>query len=178
MNVSYSVELGEPSGDEPCTLQECKDQLKIDFSTDDALITSLIAAARAEVEQFTGRSLVDREVQALIQLDGCFLFELPYGPVQSITSITALAIFGGTNEVVTDFDLYGDPGQFAQIKPKNCGTYTAVYEAGHTVLPGPLRQAVIHQVAYLYEHRGDESGIDGMSPTAKTLAKAYRRVVI
>ena len=71
MNVLYSVKLGEATGSEPCTLAECKSQLKIDFSTDDTLLTALITAARLEIEKYTGVSIVGREVNAVCSLSGC-----------------------------------------------------------------------------------------------------------
>lgn len=176
MNLSYSVKLGEPSGPEPCTLQQCKDQLKIDFSTDDALITALISAARAQIEQYCGVSIVDHEVNLVAKLDGCNLFELPYGPVDHTTiDLIQLAVSGGTNDEDPTFDTYGE--HFVQIKSYDDAMFAVTYTAGYTEVPEPLAQAVIHQVAYLYEHRGDED-IPGMSPTAKILANPYRRVVI
>lgn len=176
MNVVYSVKLGEPTGSEPVSLSEAKAQLRVDTTADDTLITALISSARHQIEQFTCVSLVARSVDLVAKLDGSFLFELPYGPITNTPTVTELAMYGGTNEPITTFDSYGD--FFIQIKPQVCGMYAVSYESGYTNLPGALKSAVLHQVAYLYEHRGDDEGIDQISPTARGLAKMYRRVVI
>lgn len=179
MNVSYSVKLGDATGSEPCTLSECKSQLKIDYTTDDTLITALITAARMLIEQYTGISLVEREINAVCKLDGCHLFELPYGPVDYTTLvIQQLAAYGGTNTTVTGYSLYGD--HFVQIQPEEDAIYALTYNTGWVdpALPGALKEAVIQQVAYMYEHRGDENDDLGLSPNARMLAKVFRRVFL
>ena len=177
MNVIYSVKLGDATGSEPCTLSECKSQLKIDFSTDDTLITALIPVARQQIEQYTGVSIVDREINVVCKLDGANIFELPYGPVTlDSIELTLLAAYGGTNETITGHSVYGD--HFVQIQPEAAAMYAITYDSAWETLPAPLKEAVIQQVAYLYEHRGDEDENLGLSPNARMLAKMYRRVVI
>lgn len=46
------------TGDEPITLAEVKLYSKIDYTTEDSLITNLITAVRQQIEKFTGLSLV------------------------------------------------------------------------------------------------------------------------
>ena len=178
MNVTYSVKLGEPTGAEPVTLTEAKAHLKIDFTTDDTLITALITAVRVQLENYTGVSFVDRQVDVIAKLDACNLFEVPYGPAASLPAITELAILGGTNTLLTstEFTRYGEIGEFIQIIP-NAAAYAISYTAGYATLPAALKQACLHQIAYLYEHRGDED-INGISATAKMLLKPFRRSVV
>ena len=179
MNIIYSVKLGEPAS-EPVTLTQVKANLKIDYSTDDTLLTALITAAQNQIEQYTGVSIADRTVSLIAKIDGFNDFELPYGPVQSITSITQLSILGGTNTALAagDYSVYGASGEFVNINTKGAGDkYAIVYEAGYTVTPTALLESIIHQIAYLYEHRGDED-IQGYSSTALMMAKPYRRAVI
>lgn len=56
MRYSLTVKTGPAS--EPVTLAEAKDQLYITDTTHDAYITSLIQAAREQVENFTSRALL------------------------------------------------------------------------------------------------------------------------
>lgn len=51
------------TGDEPLTVAEVKDALKIDFSNEDALIARLIKGVRAQVELHTGLSLVAKTIE-------------------------------------------------------------------------------------------------------------------
>jgi len=180
MNADFTVKLGDPTSAEPVTLQELKDQLKIDFDTDNTLLTLLVSAARDRIERWAGVSLVHRSVNNIVKLDGCNLYELPYGPVSDSNSVTVtfLSLSGGSMMSLGPTWFIGEDGEFMQIKPPDAAMYAITYNAGYDVVPAALKTAVLHQAAYMYEHRGDESGIDGLSPTAMMLAKAYRRVVI
>jgi|ERR1017187_4216174 hypothetical protein len=58
--MSISLQHNETTGVEPLTLTEVKNFLKVDVTdtTDDALISGLITAARQRAETITGRSLI------------------------------------------------------------------------------------------------------------------------
>jgi|SRR6478609_1988726 len=189
INLLLDVQLGQPTGNEPVTLAQAKSQLKIDFTTDDALITALISAARSQLERYTGVSLVQREVVAVVKLTGENWFELPYGPVDKDSiAVSTVSIGGSTPEAVTSFDVVGNEFVSMNVRaggtifslsgPDACNPFSITYDAGYADVPPSLSEAVLHQVVYLYEHRGDESGIDMISPTAGLLARLFRRTVI
>src|SRR5579862_225427 len=71
---------------EPVTYAQAKAQVRADDDSEQSLITSYIVAARLYGEQATGKTWVQRNVQAKFweQKDR---YNLPRGPVQSITSI-------------------------------------------------------------------------------------------
>lgn len=178
MNIQYDVKLGAPTGAEPVTLQQVKDQVKQASLDDDTLITALISQARDQIEQYTGCTLVARSVTVVVMMDELRLFELPFGPVAAITNITLLRVTGGgTDTVLTtnDYLLYGS--DFKSIRPNACGMFSAEYTVAWTAVPNALKLAVLHQAAFLYEHRGDEGEV-GFSPTAKSLSKSYRRIPV
>ena len=52
------LQLVTPPAEEPVSLAEARLHLRVDFTDDDALITSLIAAARQAAETLTGRQFV------------------------------------------------------------------------------------------------------------------------
>lgn len=108
---------------EPVTLGEVKAWAKIDHSDEDALLISLIAAAREAAEQYLRRSLISQTLRLTLGLDGCGLGDylgegtydlpvtalygglpsyvlLPRGPVQSIASVTTY----GLDDAGTVFD--------------------------------------------------------------------------
>lgn len=51
------------SGTEPVTATEVKNYLKVDFTTDDTLISDLITGIREQIELFTGLSLVVKTIE-------------------------------------------------------------------------------------------------------------------
>lgn len=155
LSTSFSDE-----GAEPVTLQEAKDWCRIDVSDDDALITSLIKAARIICENHANLSFINRTVSAKIK-NGLGGFIAPYGPVVSITSAK-----DSDDTDIADFD-------FDNAYP---GRITIVYEAGYETLPQNLKTAVLNQVAFLYENRGDIRLQSGVSEEAKLILNQVRSV--
>ncbi len=51
------------TGTEPITVAEVKLYLKIDFTTDDVLIGTLITGVRQQIEQFTGLGLIAKTIE-------------------------------------------------------------------------------------------------------------------
>lgn len=75
---------------EPLTLAEAKSHLRVDVADEDALINSLISAARVYVEGRTGRILPQRTFT--VELDGFPIngedIVLPFAPVSAIASVS------------------------------------------------------------------------------------------
>lgn len=100
-----------PPSNEPVSLADAKAWARIDTADDDAMVTTLIAAARTAAEEYLRRSLVTQTWKLTLDLtcsefgnrysDGVYdlpvsalygglptSIPLPKGPVQSITSVT------------------------------------------------------------------------------------------
>jgi uncharacterized phiE125 gp8 family phage protein len=166
--------LGAESGatlvtqDEPVTLDEAKLWCKIDLDDDDDLITALITAARQMCEKYTGVSFITRTVTAYLN-NGCGGCYLPYGPVNSITSYTDI-----DGETV-DADLIVIVGdKFKQLREPLTDYIKIIYTAGYTTLPENLKKAILQQIAYMYEHRGDSLAGE-FSPVAKVILNQVKR---
>jgi uncharacterized phiE125 gp8 family phage protein len=91
---------------EPVSLEEIKEHCRISASTDDALLLSLIAAARSHAEQKTGRAMVEQTLTlTLDEFPGTIgHIELPKPPLVSVTSVK----YDDTDEVeqTLSADLY------------------------------------------------------------------------
>lgn len=74
---------------EPVTLDEIKDHLRIvDFTDHDSQLIGLITASREWVESYTGRALIQQTWKYYLQdWPSGDEFELPFPPLQSVTSI-------------------------------------------------------------------------------------------
>lgn len=167
-NVSVSalyVASGEASVQaEPVTLTEVKNWLRIDLDDDDDILEMLITAARETLEAYTNISFLNRTVTATIlnQLGGILL---PYGPVGDIISFTDV-----DGDDITDYVLLGT--DFKSLTTPFCDPVTIEYHAGYDVLPKDFKTAMLCQVAWMYQNRGDAN----VSGSAKALLNKYRRV--
>ena len=181
-----SLELITPPALEPVTLDAAKAFLKVDTGDDDALIASLITAARARTEWHCGRALI---TQSWIQWLDCWpmarLVEIALPPLQSVGAITIYARDG--TETVLDAGNYvvdraSQPGRvaldcgvvFSDLRNLNgiAIAFTAGYGDAASDVPAPIVAAVLQIVADLYQHRGDAPAELGNA--AQALLAPYR----
>lgn len=164
---------------EPVTLAEAKAYMKIDTgTTDDDLIEELLITAREQCEDYAGLSIVNRTVTAVLN-NSCGGIYLPYGPVISITSIT-----DQDDEDPLDTDNYEVRGlDFPQLIDPVSDKVTLIYTAGYGIPPKRIKTAILQQVFFLYENRGEAPmiyrGVEAaitMSPQALATLQRLRRV--
>lgn len=89
--VHFGLARTTDAAAEPLTTAEAKLFLRVDSSTDDALIDVLVKAARQRVEQDTGRALISQTWTFSLDSapSGGRPIVLPINPVASVTSITS-----------------------------------------------------------------------------------------
>ena len=168
---------GSPS-DEPLTIEEVKHYLRLegfisdedspstDFTDDDTLIADLIASARERLEAWTGVSFIPKVYQAeLTNLAGNI--RLPYGPVRSITSVEDENGTGYPYTLTIDLN---------RLKTPLMENLIVTYESGYVTLPHGLKEAMLKEIAYRYEHRGDEYEDTGVCKAAQQLASYWKEV--
>lgn len=175
-NLIHSIEVLDESGEvtEPVTLSEMKDYLRVqgfdesgDYSFDDILIQSMITAARERTEVYTGCSLIPKTLTVyLTNLCGCI--SLP-GPVTGAITATDSE---GEEIVADDIKTFGD--KFPELISPQQEKMKLVYDAGYTTVPKGLKLAIMNEVGYRYENRGDEE-MDGLCKAAQVLANPYKR---
>jgi hypothetical protein len=157
-------------------------------SVDGELLTSLITAAREYVEEFTRRALItqtwtmfmdtfprtqnplgwwDGVREGSITQGDLRSFELPIGPLQSVTSISTFAdnnaetTFAASNYFLdttkTPGEVILNTGATWPVFTRNRNGVKVVYVAGYgdvaTDVPSPLRTAVKMLAAHWYENR-------------------------
>lgn len=172
---TYGLSLVTAPTFEPLSLDQVKLHLKVDTNDDDTLIRSLIIAAREYCENFLSRRLVTSTWDMMLDSfpgDQISQIEIPYPPLQSVTSITYLDSAGVSTILSTS--LYGvDVARFkgrvypafSQIWPVTRFIQAAVtirYVAGFgtaQAVPESIKAAMKLVIGNWYENR--ESTIAG-----------------
>jgi uncharacterized phiE125 gp8 family phage protein len=166
-----SLQLTAAAAAEPITLADAKAHLKVDTSDDDALITSLISAARIRAEWLTRRAFIMQSWIQWLHRWPTRPFEVALPPLQALTSITVYDVNDAAT--VLDASLYrvdasAIPARIAwkenTLPPVSLRNFNAVaiaFTAGYgdtgADVPEPIRRAILMIVADLYAHRGDDA---------------------
>jgi hypothetical protein len=149
---------------EPITLDEAKNYLKLDFDTDDDLITQIITSAREQAEIFCNRSFVPKTIElSVTELDFPILLPFP-----NHAFITEAKIDG---EVFADYSVTG----ISQFEMTLNSGFTAkelrvIYEAGINVTKAE-KEAIKKVIADMYRNR-DES--ESLSENAKAYLMPFK----
>ena len=151
------------------TLQEAKDQLRVDTSDEDTLIQNLIYVAQRQVEEFTNLDLTGATYDFYLTNLPADGIVLPKSPVASISSIkyrdasNVEQTWATSNYyyIVQESPLrirYTDAYTLPSLYTNRFDAITVRFVTGFTspdALPTPLKQAVLIILTDLYETRSD-----------------------
>lgn len=169
-------------GVEPVTLERAKQQLRVDFDTDDALIELYISAARSHCESLIGYALVNKTVRTTFDCFGPYLSLI--GPELSITSVK----YRNTDHVETTLatsQYTTSPGRTLRIYPAtddgwpdDVATTPGAVVVEHKTkadVTDNARAAILLMVTDLYENRSD--GVRRYSTASEKLLNLLRETV-
>jgi uncharacterized phiE125 gp8 family phage protein len=157
---------------EPLSLAEAKRVLRIDHGDDDAIVQSLIKAARQRIEGRTGRALITQTWRIVMDAwPWGGRVALPVMPAQAVTAVRVFDGLGGaqsftppvyrllpgTEPPLLDASSLPAPGKARDGIEIDI---TAGYGAAAADVPDPLRQAMRLMVAHAYA----AVGADGRKP--------------
>jgi uncharacterized phiE125 gp8 family phage protein len=182
----------DPS-EEPVSLAEMKEHLRVDYATDDDLITAQIQAAREWIEERYNLSLGIRNYVAHLPLLPARI-EFPYQPLIALDTIqywdtnspsTLTTLFDATSspEVENRHYWVKESAGFAWFKtgqsiPSVACRPDAVevsFRCGKTATPAPIVAAIKLLVGGMYENRESTSKLQVRElPTCKNLLAPYR----
>jgi len=182
MTLGLDVKINSDISTEPVTVAEMKSYLNIDYSTWDTLLGLLISSARTKLERFTGCSFGTKTLVSTFNQVANNV-EIPYGPIQSITSINSIDEAGVKTLLVagTDYLVIGNSFKNISFYNNNLGPIEIIYVAGYTTLPKDLKIAIMKQVGMDFEFREnvmDSSYTTELSNGAKQFASSYRRILM
>lgn len=121
--------IAEPTV-EPVTLAQAKAHLRVTSASEDALISTLIKAARGYAESFCTKALVLQSRQLLLdELPGCI--EIRHGPVRAVQSIQYLDSAGVLQTLATtEYRLDKHAGRIVEAYDK---TWPETYDEPNAV---------------------------------------------
>lgn len=152
---------------EPVTVSEAKAHLRIDGTSEDVLISSLILTARLHVEAALGLALIDQTWMLVLDRwpdDGSV--DIPIAPLQAVSAVRVKNVAGVATLVpATSYlvDLVSIPPRVvwnnaAPVTPGRIANgieidVSAGFGAAASSVPAPLKHAVLMLTAHWYEHR-------------------------
>lgn len=157
--------LAGPS-EEPLSLVETRTFLRLDDGAEDALLETLIAAARLHVEGTTARAMIAQTWRLVLDdWPSSREVKLPVGPAISLSAITAYDDNGDGHELdLSRFSLESTAPLL--LVPKEVEgmpvlqerhgieiDYVAGFGTSASDVPADLRHAMLSLVAYWFEHR-------------------------
>lgn len=171
---------GQIMGIEPVSLAEAKTHLRVTFNDDDVEIYRIITRARKYIENYCSISIVLQRIQVVANICGCW--DLPYAPVVEIESVENRELYNGsgpmtyaptTSDWGLDGNTFEDSGypQHISTRDRFDSRTRVTYTAGG-YCPDDLKAAILAQVAFMYEKRGDTT--DSKCDEALELAAPYR----
>lgn len=178
---------------EPISTTEAKLYLKVDDSTDDTLIASLIKAVRQACEKYTGRQLITATLEANLDefpdKSEDYTFELYGCPVSKINSIKyydSSDVLQTLSTSVYLADYVSEPSRVSlaigQSWPDVSGRINAVvinYECGYgsaSSVPDAIKAGLYLHLGHLYENRQDvtKEAVNELPFGSKSLYDFYR----
>ena len=169
--MAYGLTQTIAPTEEPVTLEQAAEHLRLTTNTQDARLDDLIRAARDTVERITGRQLMTATWALRLDEFPSREIDLFYPPAQSVTSITYYDTAGDSQTLSTDvyeLDAYTMPPRVV-LKPNQwwesseAGKYNAVtvtWVAGYTAMnlvPPSIRHAILMAIEDMNEHSGRQS---------------------
>ena len=163
------ITITTPAAQEPVTLTQAKDWMRVDGTNQDTVITDLITDARVWAEEYTRRSFIDRALD--VTLDslppvGADLY-LPFPPVSVLSSVNYDDTSGQTFpiDVVTEIEVEPSfglvrvlPGfSWPQDVRKVNFKYTAGFGSDPPDVPGAVKRAILIAIAQMFEYRVDQT---------------------
>jgi len=150
--VRYSVVKTVAPIEEPVTLVEAKEHLRVDGSLEDDYISALISAARDRAENYCNRFFT--ETQATIVYYGTFpeVLRLPYPDLVTVDSITYKDL-GDNQQSLTGYTFDPQTQIVTYDGLPQAKTFKVDVSAAPPLEFKAVKQAILMTVADLYETR-------------------------
>jgi uncharacterized phiE125 gp8 family phage protein len=167
---------------EPVLLDEVRDFVGYRGTDADTqtMLEYLSVAARLKIEHFLGRNLAEKTM--VLATDSVSMsVELPYGPIYQVSSVAIYDTYGVLDSTLTvddDYYVLGDFDKWIRLESFFTGgyikiTYTAGYGSNTFALPKALRMALLRQIKYDFDQRGNPNAA-AIAPEIETMLGGFR----
>lgn len=169
---------------EPIGLAEAKLFLRVDQAEYDTLISDMIVVARQTAEQFLRQSLITQSWKLTVD-DDCrsltdMRYELPMGPVQSISSVVAMAVDGSTQNIDNEYYTLSTTRDVLVFKDMVTSKSLEIsYVAGFgdaAAIARPIKQAMLMHIAAMFDHNDLENTY--LPDQSLALYQQYRKILL
>ena len=174
----HALEIVDAPSTTPITLSEVKEQLRVESTDDDTMLTRLIAVAVAytDVRGALGQAMITQKWAQWVDSTPPQTVNLILGPVQGVNAVKYYDTDGNLQtDTLGNYEVFGT--QFAtQISPKDGFSWPVAqdrqdaikieYEIGYgdatTDVPQTIRHALMLLVGHWYDNR-EQTGYDELS---------------
>jgi hypothetical protein len=164
------IKINATTGNEILTAQNVKDYVRVDTNADDNLITSMITQARIWCENYISRDIVAKNRTYYLDTTNG-LFDLPFGPVASISEIT----LNGT--ITTDYEILGLDNETIELDGGSAERVKITYIT-LGINDSLVKQAMLQLISTYYDNRADfttEQNDVGEIPTStRNILNSYK----
>ena len=167
------IKINTTTGSELLTTQNVKDYVRIDTTADDTLISEMITQARIWSENYISRDIVAKNRSYYLdETNG--IFDLPFGPVASISQIT----IKGT--ATTDFEILGLDNETIELDqgPAERVLITYVTTGINNSL---IKQAMLQLISTYYDNRADfvtGVNLNEISTSTKKILTSFKSMFV
>ncbi len=163
---------------------DAKLHLRVDHSEDDARITSLIAAATADIEAATQRRFMEQELEWVLSR-WVYPMRLPVAPVASVESVTYADEALGATVLGTSYYRVAPDGEgkiitatdgsvWPVLDPDAAERVVVAFTAGEDAAPKEAIEACKLLVEYYYESRDWPLAASGLPQVVESLIASLR----
>lgn len=164
------IKINATTGNEILTAQNVKDYVRVDTSADDNLITSMITQARIWCENYISRDIVAKNRTYYLDTTNG-LFDLPFGPVASISEIT----LNGT--ITTDFEILGLDNETIELDGGSAERVKITYIT-LGINDSLVKQAMLQLISTYYDNRADftteENDVGEIPTSTRNILNSYK----
>ena len=168
------IKINATTGNEILTAQNVKDYARIDTSADDNLITAMISQARIWCENYISRDIVSKNRTYYIpETNG--LFDLPFAPVSSITSVKS-------NDIAISYTVLGLDNESIELDGGSAEKIKVVYVTSG-LNDELLQQAIMQLVSTYYDNRADfssdqKSNVESIPTNVRDILNSYKAMYL